>query len=97
MPGLAQAIDMTNTIVPITLLLFALYLSACATKLRDRDGRTIATIQGDATNITIHTPDMDFHADTLSHSGPTKANYSGATSVIGGAGAAVTSAILAKP
>jgi hypothetical protein len=78
-------------------MVFTFLMVGCAqTRLYDH-GNLVAVIQGDATNITVRSDALYFHADTLSHSTATAAVFSGMTAMVGGLGAAVTSAIIAIP
>lgn len=77
------------------LLLFL--LTSCAeTRIYD-GGQLAAVIQGDATNVTMKTSNIYFHADTLNHSKATAAAYTGGTTLVGGIGAAVASGLIAIP
>jgi len=78
--------------------LFLLFLlCSCAQTRIYQNGQLVACIQGDCTNVTVTWPGGSFHADTLNHSAPTAAAYTGATAFAGGVGAAVVSGLLAKP
>ncbi len=61
------------------------------------DGKLLAVVQADATNVTVRGRYTYFHADALNHSAPTAAAYSGGTALAGGIGAAVVSGMIAKP
>lgn len=81
----------------LKLILLALLLCGCAQTIIFEDGKPIACIQGDCTNVTVKGRYTYFHADTLNHSTATAAAYTGATAVVGAAGSAVVSGILAFP
>lgn len=79
------------------LLLLSFFLCSCAeTRIYD-DGRLLAVVQGDATNVTVRGRCAYFHADVLNHSAATAAGYTGGTALVGGIGAAVVSGLIAKP
>jgi len=78
------------------ILLFFLLCSCAQTRIYS-DGKLVAAIQGDCTNVTVTWPGGSFHADTLNHSTATAAAYTGATAAIGAVGTAVVSGLIAKP
>lgn len=60
----------------------AILLSGCATRIYE-DNHLIASIEGDATNVTIRTSKTYFHADTLNHSQPIEAGGKVTTGILG--------------
>lgn len=79
------------------ILALAFLVSGCAeTRIYDQ-GRLLAVIQADATNITVRGETTYFHADTLNHSVPTAAAYTGGTALVGGIAAGVATGLLARP
>ena len=73
-----------------------LFCGCAETRIYDR-GDLAAVIQGDATNVTLQTKTVTFHADTLNHSAPTAAAYRGGAQIISATGSAVVSGLLAHP
>jgi len=76
---------------------FFLMLCSCAQTRIYENGKLLAVIQADATNVTVRGEHTYFHADVLNHSAPTAAAYTGATAAIGAVGSAVVSGLLTKP
>lgn len=78
-------------------IFLAVLLSGCAETRIYENGRLIASMQGDYTNVTLKTDHTYFHADIIDHSKATAATYTGATALVGGIGAGVATGILAIP
>lgn len=77
----------------LLLLVLLVVLTGCAETRIYEHGQLVAVIQGDATNLNLSTGNgFSLHADSLIHSTPTSAAYTGATKVIGGVASGVTSA-----
>ena len=72
-------------------------MSGCAQTIIFEDGKPIACIQGDCTNVTVKGRYTYFHADVLNHSAATAAAYTGGTAVVGAVGTAVVSGLIAFP
>jgi len=74
----------------ILALLCLLFVSCAQTPIYDR-GRLVACIQGDASNVTIKTPTLYFHADALNHSAATRASTTAIAQMAGGVGSFIIS------
>lgn len=80
----------------LTLVLLVAFTGCAETRLYEH-GQLVAVIQADATNISIATGSgFSFHADTLTHSTPTQAGYTGVTQVTGAVAAGVAGGLIAR-
>lgn len=68
-------------------VLLALLFVGCTTVIKDpKTGKTIMILPANATNVTLTTSNLHFHADYLDHSTPTRA----AGSLVGTIGTTLT-------